>query len=632
VKVIRTLLIANRGEIACRILSTCGRLGIRGVVVYSQADADSLAVRLADEAILIGPAPASQSYLNIEAILQAASLGQADAVHPGYGFLAENAELARRVTEAGLIFVGPASEVIEQMGSKVEARQLCAKLGVPTVPGSPALDDEGLLAWADQHGYPVMLKASAGGGGKGMRRLSDRQVLQAAIASARREAEKAFGSAELYLEKALVHPRHLEVQVLGDQFGNHLHLGVRECSLQRRHQKIVEECPPANVPQTLLDSLTGSALKLVQEVGYSSAGTVEFLTSGDKYYFLEMNTRLQVEHPVTEAVTGLDLVELQLAIAEGRRLPISQAQVSVRGHAIEARVTCEDPANGFLPATGPVLHWAPCFRARVDAGIETGSTISPHYDSMVAKVICWGEDRPAALRRLEWSLRNTVLLGVRHNLDFLAALLREPGVASAEQHTELVEALAPHSPAVSLRQLLAVAAARCAVETAAAGGNPLGAFPIDLAFAGQPKVRASGCALTIEGRTYQVEFWPGTLVVDGHRTTVSVAQHDDRWWVHTPEGTCCLTALPRYPVPSSQAAGGSLKAPMPGSIVEVLVKVGQKVEAGQPLLKLEAMKMEHLICAPAQGVIQSLPYAVGDQVEVGVELAVLRTQNDPPIS
>jgi acetyl/propionyl-CoA carboxylase alpha subunit len=618
---IGTLLIANRGEIACRILSTCGRLGIRGVVVCTDADANALSARMADEAISLGAAP--MAYLDIEAILDAAFRCQADAVHPGYGFLAENAEFARRVQQAGLIWVGPSPEVIARMGSKVSARAICARVGVPTVPGSAALDDRGLLDWAEQHGYPVMLKASAGGGGKGMRRLASPEELRAALTSARREADKAFGDRELYLEKALTKARHLEVQIAADSQGNQIHLGVRECSLQRRHQKIIEECPPTNVPPGLLEALTDAALKLAREVGYSSLGTVEFLTSGSDHYFLEMNTRLQVEHPVTEAVTGLDLVELQLAIAEGRCLPLAQSDVVLRGHAVEARLTCEDPANGFLPATGAVLHWAPCSRARVDAGIESAGVVSSHYDSMVAKLVCWGEDRPAALRRLGWALRNTVLLGVRHNIDFLAALLSEPLVASGQQHTELVESLCPRPTQVTTRHLLAAAAVRRALESVESGPESLGVFPITLDFEGQPPVQASGSRLTVQGRSYQVSLQAGSVTVDGHRTAATVAQSGDCWWVHTPEGTVCLVAAPRHPVPRAQASGGSLKAPMPGSIVEVLVQVGQKVEIGQPLLKLEAMKMEHLICAPSDGVIEALPYAVGDQVEVGVALVAL---------
>jgi acetyl/propionyl-CoA carboxylase alpha subunit len=629
---IRTLLIANRGEIACRILSTCRLLGIRGVVVYSQADANSLAVRLADQAILVGPAEAARSYLNIEAVLEAAARSGADAVHPGYGFLAENAEFARRVSEAGLIFVGPPAGVIEQMGCKVAARKVCQQAGVPVVPGSLALDDSGLLDWASTCGYPVMLKASAGGGGKGMRRLEGADALRAAIPSARREAEKAFGRGDLYLEKALERARHLEVQIASDSFGNHIHLGVRECSLQRRHQKVVEECPPANLCPRLQQSLTSAALRLVEQVRYSGLGTVEFLVDGDQHYFLEMNTRLQVEHPVTEAVTGLDLVQLQLSIAEGHPLPLGQDEVVFRGHAIEARLACEDPGNGFLPATGPVLEWAPALSAagaRVDCGIETGAEVTPHYDSMVAKLVAWGGDRPSALRRLRYALSGTVLLGLRHNLDFLVDLLDHPDVVTGQFHTEWIEAWRPPPRSVSLRQLLAVCAARHGLQAsrgAQLSRNPqttsgvLGAMPTCWEFEDQPAVSVQGCRYQVEDRVFEVLLEAGVLTVDGHRTAVSVAHRGDRWWVHTPEGTACLTALPRHPLPRARIAGGSLKAPMPGSIVEVLVQVGQRVEAGCPLLKLEAMKMEHQICAPWSGVVTSVPFAAGERVEVGVEL------------
>ncbi len=622
---IRTLLIANRGEIACRILATCHRLGIRAVVVYSEADAGSLAVRTADEAICIGPAPAAESYLNIDSVLNAARLCGADAVHPGYGFLAENAEFARRVVEAGLVFVGPKPEVIAQMGSKVAARALCQQIEVPVIPGSGATDDAGLLSWAEQHGYPVMLKASAGGGGKGMRRLTDTQALSAALSSTRREAEKAFGSDALYLERALDRPRHLEVQIISDHFGHHLHLGVRDCSLQRRHQKIIEECPPTGVSSEILSCLTAAALKLANVVGYTSVGTVEFLVTETEYFFLEMNTRLQVEHPVTEAVTGLDLVELQLLIAEDTRLPFRQDQVIIRGHAVEARIACEDPGTGFLPATGAVLVWEPAFRARVDTGIDRGSVAGPHYDSMVAKIICWGDDRGAALRRLDWSLANTVFLGVRNNIDFLRALLRDPIVQTGDLNTEFVEAWSYSTPTVSRRQLLAAAAARQFVEADGRGEAPaLAAFPVCLEFVGQPAVRIINGLYTVEQEQYQVEYRPGTLVVDGHRFPVTVAEYDNTWWIHTPEGTVDLVACPRHPVPqSSTAAGHSLKAPMPGKLVEVLVQVGDSVSADQPLLKLEAMKMEHIICAPNDGVVESLPFALGDQVKAGAELVGL---------
>lgn len=616
---IRTLLIANRGEIAGRIISTCKRLGIRTVAIYSEADADTLHVRLADEAVLLGPAPPSESYLNIEAILKAAELTKADAIHPGYGFLAENPEFARQVRSSGFIFVGPSPDVISKMGSKVAAREICQKAGVPVVPGCRALDDEALLAWADDHGYPVMLKASAGGGGKGMRRLADRQSLVDAMGSAKREALKAFGSDEVYLEKALVKPRHLEVQVVGDHHGNVLHLGVRECSLQRRHQKIMEESPPPNCSPQLFEALTSAAVRLATSVEYANLGTVEFLVDGEQFYFLEMNTRLQVEHPVTEMITGLDLVEWQIRIAEGDELPTTQDQISFRGHAMEARLTCEDPGAGFLPATGPVLTWLPYGRVRYDACLETGAEITPHYDSMVCKVIAWSETRRTAALKLETALRSTVLLGVKHNLDFLVELLRHPEVEKGRQHTELVESLEWKQPDVTLGQLLVAAASRWLAETGGEGDN-LGGFPLDYNFEGQPTVTVDGTRYSVKEQVYTMKLLPGSVVVDGHRFPINSAQDGEQWWVHTPDGTAVLKALPRLPVPQSSSSGGSLKAPMPGNVVEILVEVGNQVSQGQALLKMEAMKMEQVISAPYDGEVGEIFFAVGEQAEAGAIL------------
>ena len=615
------LLIANRGEVAVRILRTAQAMGIRTVAVYSEADRNALHVRLADQAVLLGPSPPSESYLNIPAILQAAARTGADAIHPGYGFLAESAEFAQQVQEAGLIFVGPPAAVIAQMGSKVAAREVCSSAQVPTVPGSAAGTDEELLDWAEQHGYPVMLKASAGGGGKGMRRLENRAALEDALSSARREALKSFGDDALYLERALVEARHLEVQVVGDQFGELIHLGVRECSLQRRHQKLVEESPPVNVSDRVLRGLTDSALRLARAVGYSSLGTMEFLVSGDEYYFLEMNTRLQVEHPVTEAVTGLDLVQLQLEIAEGRSLPLSQNQVVFRGHAIEARIICEDAYQGFLPATGKVLQWRPCPRARVDSGLVPGDEITPYYDSMVAKVICWAEDRPRALRSLGSSLSSTVLLGLPHNIDILRALLESPEVVSGHQHTELVESQVWKRPEPSESHRLAATSALNLLESPLA--HPLASLPVKYRFDDGVEVEVCGEQYRLGEKSFRVVRTPYALEIDGLQETYAVAGEDSRWWVHTSQGTSMLTFLPRHRVPASTNSQGSLKAPMPGSVVEVMVEVGSRVASGQPLLKLEAMKMEHLICAPTDGTVLALPYGVGDQVEVGRPLLEL---------
>lgn len=616
---ITTLLIANRGEIACRIINTCQRLGVRTVAVYSEADADSLHVALADEAVLLGPAPPLQSYLNMDALLRAAQRTGADAVHPGYGFLAENAVFARRVLDAGLTFVGPSPEAIELMGSKVLARESCMVAGVPTVPGSGARDDDGLLEWAEEHGYPVMLKASAGGGGKGMRRLETPDALKNALPSARRESETAFGSSELYLEKALVQARHLEVQIACDHHGNGVHLGVRECSLQRRHQKIVEESPPPGLSPDMRAAMTSASLKLAEHVEYRNLGTVEFLVDGDRFYFLEMNTRLQVEHPVTEAVTGQDLVEWQLQIAQGEPLPLKQNEIEFRGHAIEARIYCEDVSQGFLPTAGPVLVWQPR-ASRTDNALWPHHEVTPYYDPMVAKVVEWGPRRNVALRRLRLSLQKTVLLGVQHNIDYLRELLLHNEVVAGTHHTEFVESLPPYQPVVSNEHLLAAAAARHRTESGQTAWGNTGSGPCTYRFQGHPEVAILDTTYQLDGKTFEVKLTPDSMVVDGHRFPVAVARDGERWWVHTPQGTAWMQATPRHPLPGKRDATGSLKAPMPGSVVEVLVNVGDEVSKNQPLMKLEAMKMEHTICAASDGVVEAIYFRAGDQVVADAQL------------
>lgn len=619
---ISKLLVANRGEVAGRIISTCRRLGIRTVAVFSEADRKALHVRMADQAVLLGPAPPSESYLDIDAVLRAAELTGADAVHPGYGFLAENAEFARRVRAAGLVFVGPEADVIEQMGSKVAAREACRQAGVPTVSGCPVLPDEELLARAEELGFPVMLKASAGGGGKGMRRLDSPEALREALPSARREALKAFGSDEVYLEKAVIRPRHLEVQLLGDRHGGVVHLGVRECSLQRRHQKIIEESPPVNVSAALLQGLTEAALRLARSVGYTSLGTAEFLVEGEEFFFLEMNTRLQVEHPVTEMVTGLDLVELQLIVAQGEPIPFEQAQVFFAGHAVEARIACEDPYHEFLPATGRVLEWDPCLRVRVDSCLEKGSEITPHYDSMVAKVIAWSTTRPGAHRLLNSALNDTVLLGVSSNIDYLRRLLNTPEVKNGCYHTNFVESLDWARPNPTENQLLSAAVARyfALCEGTDAG---LGALPVELEFKNLPAVTVRRHRLQIGERVYRIELEPGALAIDGHRFRLTSAHREGEWWIHTHEGTYRFEEVPRWPSPSAAGSSGSLSAPMPGSVVEILVGPGDTVTEGQTLLKLEAMKMEQLIKSPRDGVVEAIYFRVGDQVEAGAGLLKL---------
>ncbi|MEE4661044.1 MAG: acetyl-CoA carboxylase biotin carboxylase subunit, partial [Halieaceae bacterium] len=443
-----TVLVANRGEIACRIIESARREGYRTVAVFSDADAEARHVQLADTAVHIGPAAAADSYLNAARLLEAAALAGADAIHPGYGFLSENAAFARACREAGLVFIGPSAEAIEAMGNKAESKRRMLAAGVPCVPGyqSPEQGDEVLLAAAADIGFPIMVKAAAGGGGRGMRWVACAEALPAALAAARSEAAAAFGSDELILEKAVVDARHVEIQVFGDSHGNLIHLGERDCSVQRRHQKVIEECPCPVMTATLREAMGQAAVDAALSIGYEGAGTVEFLLGADgAFYFLEMNTRLQVEHPVTEMVTGLDLVALQLAVARGEPLPLNQRDVSLTGHAIEVRLYAEDPSNDFLPAAGRALRWEPPVGegVRADHGLLPGQAISPFYDPMVAKIIAWGANRAEALRRLRRALDNTLLLGVETNLGFLQAALAQPMFVAGAATTGFIEQAFP---------------------------------------------------------------------------------------------------------------------------------------------------------------------------------------------
>ncbi len=652
---IHSLLIANRGEIACRIIRTCRRMGIRTVAVYSDADVDALHVRLADTAVYLGPSPAPDSYLNIPAIIAAAQRTGADAVHPGFGFLAENADFARACAAADLIFVGPSPEAIELMGNKRAAKERVTAVGVPIIPGYGGADqsDERLLAEAMQIGFPLLVKAAAGGGGKGMRLVADAAALPEALAAARREAQQAFGSAELILERALTHARHVEIQVVGDQHGRLIHLGERECSLQRRHQKVIEESPSPAVNEELRQKMGETAVLAAQTVNYHNAGTVEFLLdeTGD-FYFLEMNTRLQVEHPVTELVTGIDLVEWQIHVAEGEPLPLTQAQIQWCGHAIEARVYAENPANDFLPVTGDVLLWQPPEGegVRVDSGVQTGDQISIHYDPMLAKMIAYGDDRATAVRRLTRALETTTLLGFAHNIPFLADVLRHPDVVDGRIHIHfLTEQFANWQPPVGdvPLALLAVTVAQFANEPqpdTSPGywrnnpGRPqvyryeqdgemvevwLTAVPrmlrhYHLTTSIQPDHTAD--VVLVEMAENEV-----ILTVDGWRQRVTAVRQQHVWWVQTEKGVVRLTAVPLLPEPQPAAdAGGSLRAPMPGSVLAVLVTVGQEVKGGDALLKLEAMKMEHTIRAAGDGIVEEIFFASGDTVEADVQLLKIR--------
>ena len=632
-------------------MRTCRKMGIRSVAVYSDADADSLHVRMADTAVFIGPAPATDSYLDSEKIIEAAKRVRADAVHPGFGFLAENPEFAEQCAQAGLIFVGPSPEAMNAMGNKRAAKALVMAVGVPVLPGfvGESQTDETFISEADRIGFPLMVKAADGGGGKGMRLVHEADALPEALASARREALQAFGSDEILLERALINPRHIEVQIVGDYHGNIIHLGERECSIQRRHQKIIEETPSPAVDEKLRQELGETAVLAARSVNYHNAGTVEFLLGDDgQFYFLEMNTRLQVEHPVTELVTGIDLVEWQIRIAEGEPIPLAQEDVHFTGHAVEARVYAEDPANQFLPATGPVLLWqTPNDEGvRVDSGVQTGDSVSVYYDPMVAKMIAYGADRKTAVRRLHRALQRTVLFGVTNNITYLQVVLNHPEFRMGNLSTAFIEAhLATWQPArgdVTLALLVA-----SLVQFAAHPQLPqnpgfwrnninrpqLYKYEVDDA-----EVEVMVTAVPHKHGHFQIQWSmePDKVVdvvlneqsaqqmivtIDGWRKTAVFAENEGKWYVQSDAGVVALQAIPLLPEPESAAdVGGSLRAPMPGSVSAVLVEVGQEVQSGQPLMKLEAMKMEHTIRAAADGVVTEIYFGVGDVVEASVQL------------
>ena len=647
---IKTLLIANRGEIACRIMRTCRALGIRAVALYSDADADALHVQMADEALHIGPAPAVDSYLAVEKIIAAARRANADAVHPGFGFLAENAEFARACAAAGLVFIGPAPAAIDLMGNKHAARELAAAAGVPIIPGYGGADQSfgRFQQAAAQIGYPVMVKAAAGGGGKGMRLVNEPAALQEALAAAQRESQQAFGSVELLLEKALLAPRHVEIQVLGDQQGHIIHLGERECSIQRRHQKIIEETPV--LPAKLRAEMGITAVTLARAVGpggagYTNAGTVEFLLDADdQFYFLEMNTRLQVEHPITEMVTGIDLVEWQIRIAAGEALPWRQADIQLRGHAIEARIYAENPARDFLPVSGDIVLWRlPAAEGvRVESGIKTHDTVTVHYDPMLAKIIAHGPDRKTAVRRLARALETAVLLGITTNLPFLIDVLRHPAFLEAQINTNFIpDHFAGWQAPAGDVFLALIAAALKQFEghpqlSSSAGywrNNPNQPLPYRFMLPNGEEALTVNVTPLREKRHFHVSLSTDAdaayavqlhdcsgetvdLSLNGYRRRVTAVSRDDNWWIQTRAGMVVCQSLPLLPEPKPQAdAGGSLRAPMPGAVLAVLVEVGQKVSAGDPLMKLEAMKMEHTIRTAAAGVVVAIYYAAGDTVE-----------------
>lgn len=648
---IRKLLIANRGEIACRIIRTCREMGIATVAVFSDADNEALHVEMADEAVHIGASPASESYLNIETIIAAAQHTNADAIHPGYGFLAENAEFAQAVLDADLIWVGPQPEVIAAMGDKREAKQLLQD--IPYVPGYTDANqgDDVLIEAAIEIGYPIMIKAAAGGGGKGMRSVDNADMMPEALAAARREAKQSFGNDILMLEKRLIKPRHIEVQVIGDHHGNVMVLGERECSIQRRHQKIIEESPAFGLDDNLRQQIHATALQVAEQLDYQNAGTVEFLLDSDgQFYFMEMNTRLQVEHPVTEAVYGIDLVRWQLEIAEGvylddlLPLPISFNDYSLKpeGHAIEVRVYAEDPTNGFLPVTGEVLHWQVPDSVRVDAGVQSGDTISTHYDPMLAKVIAHGHDRHEAIRKLDYALSKIKFMGMRNNIAFLRRVLMQnehlSGTISTQfldEHPELMDNDIALSPAFVIAATLAKSNGQSRWRN-----NPNRPIKHNFTYNNEHieillTANSNNYEAAIGEDVYSVILKnvmdsPYTIVVDGHQQTYTVIQgKHDEWWVHSIDGTVKLVWQNPLPLPNTQASEqGSLRAPMPGQVISLNVEVGETVEQGSLLLIMEAMKMEHRIQAPYDGTVETIHYQVGDSVQQDDILLALTAAED----
>jgi geranyl-CoA carboxylase alpha subunit len=638
----RKILIANRGEIARRIMRTARRLGYGVVAVYSRVDADALHVREADEAICIGEALPAQSYLKIEAIIAAAKVSGADAVHPGYGFLAENEEFAAACRNAGLVFIGPSPEAIKAMGSKAGAKEIMQPAGLPCVPGYQGADqsDAVMLAEAKKIGFPVMIKATAGGGGRGMRLAPDAAAFPDLLRSARSEAQSAFGDASVILERAIANPRHIEIQVFGDRHGNAIHLGERDCSVQRRHQKLIEEAPSPAVSKELRARMGAISVAAIQSIGYEGAGTLEFLLDASgEFYFMEMNTRLQVEHPVTEAITGLDLVELQLRVAAGEPLGLKQDDVSFSGHAIEVRLCSEDAAHDFMPQSGRIALWQMPKHLRVEHALQSGSEIPPFYDSMIAKIISHGATREEARRKLIYGLEQTIAFGVTTNLAFLAGCLRHPTFAAGEATTGFIgqyrgDLLASRSEELSdiaLAALLLHVTDRHAPPWRK--GRTLAAtFPVPARIELDGKIceleivreRDGGYVVGIDG--HEVRFEIDELGCDticyrvnGLTESARFFRDGERLYILYHGVTFSVRDLTLL-APAAATAGGSdgkVRAAMNGRIVAVLVRQGERVEAGQPVMTLEAMKMEHVHTAPVSGMISAIDVAEGEQVTTG---------------
>ncbi|MFT7460958.1 MAG: 3-methylcrotonyl-CoA carboxylase alpha subunit [Planctomycetota bacterium] len=658
------ILIANRGEIACRIIRTAKKLGVKTVAVYSEADASARHVALADEAVEIGPAPANQSYLVAEKIIDAALSTQADAIHPGYGFLSENAGFAEACEKANIVFIGPPIDAIKAMGSKSTAKQIMQEANVPLVPGYHGEDQSLALlkAEADKIGYPVLIKASAGGGGKGMRVVTSANDFETDLEAVKREALAAFADDKVLIEKYLSRPRHIEIQIFCDNEGNAVHLFERDCSIQRRHQKVLEEAPAPGMEIIQREEMGRAAISAAQAIKYVGAGTVEFIVDeGGTFFFMEMNTRLQVEHPVTELITGQDLVEWQLRVAAGEGLPCSQSELSINGHALEARIYAEDPDRNFLPATGLLSHlrFAQDSRhVRVDTGVRQGDSVSMHYDPMIAKLIVWDHDRKSCLRRMISALSETQVVGVTTNIDFLSSVVSHPAFQSAELDTGFIERYHDHlflDSQVVNDNILALAALYIILERAkqasvnAANSSDPGS-PWHATNAWQANLKSVEELTFCEGDkehkiTVHYEKGATRLVINDRTITVSGSLNNDGdlsanvdatrthvTVVNSKESLTILHGANSYQLKhvnrtdhtdNEDAAPGSLLSPMPGKVIEVLVNIGDVVKKGAPLMILEAMKMEHTISAPLKGTVTALHYAAGDMLNEGVELLVV---------
>ena len=655
---ISRLLVANRGEIARRINRTARAMGISTVAIYADGDANAPFVLEADTAIALDGKSTGETYLDVAKVLAAAKRSGADAIHPGYGFLSENQSFAQAVIDAGVKWLGPSPEVIGLMGDKLSAKRLMDEAGVPTLPGVEITEATDIVAAAADIGYPVLVKASAGGGGRGMRVVEAEADLLSAVESAKREAGTSFGDDTVFLEKWLATSRHIEIQILGDNHGNLVHCYERECSIQRRHQKIIEEAPSPAVDDALRSRMGDAAIAAARKLGYASAGTVEFLLGdNDDFYFLEVNARLQVEHPVTEEIIGKDLVREQIRVAEGETLSFTQQEISINGHAIEARLYAENPAKGFLPSPGPILVWKPATAggARFDSGVEAGSEISTQFDPMIAKVIVHAPTRREAAGRLARALETTAIAGLNTNRDFLVTTLRTPEYLAGDTTTDFIERVKPAlqrplersecvqtAIAVAMEAQAARRAAARVLKTLPSGWRNstmpmqsvtylIGKDEITLAYQSQ---RDGSFKVICDDLTHAVTIHHAgdgvvDIALDGQRIQCDVQKHGTQWLVHGDSGDLVLNEAPRYPDPRGVDTGGGLTAPMPGAVLATQISAGAKVSKGDLLVILEAMKMEHRIVAPRDGVVDQVHVSVGDQVD-NAQLLVTLTEEESP--